>query len=719
MLCEASCGLTVELEDDRVVSVRGDEEDPLSHGHICPKAAAIEDIRQDPDRVLEPLMRTPGGEFQPVPWAEALKRAGQSIARLQAEHGPDSVALYLGNPVVHNFLGNLSLTQLIFSLGTRSRFSATSLDQLPHMLASLLMLGTQAMLPVPDVDRTDLMIILGANPVVSNGSLLTAPGMPRRLKELRRRGGRVVVIDPRRTETAELADAHHFIRPGSDALFLFAMLQVLFAEGRITPGRLGAFSDGLGDLREAARRFTPERVAGPTGLSAEVIRGLARDFASTRRAVLYARVGACTQEFGGLTLWLSYALHAVTGHLDEEGGLMLADPAVDLGKMARWMGQLGSYGTYRSRVRGLPEFGGELPVVTLAEEIETEGKGRIRGLITMAGNPVLSAPNGERLDRALEKLDFMVSIDIYRNETTRHAHLILPSAFGFEKMHYDGILYAVAARNVAKLVPPLYPTRGQARDEYDIILDLVQSIGRAREGSMVRRLRQGGIGALAGVMRRLGQRGMLEMLLRTGPHRVNVAKLEAAPHGIDLGPLTSRLPAVLETPGKRLQLAPAAYLADVGRLESRLESFERGPEVAGESHGGRPLMLIGRRHLRSNNSWMHNSARLVKGKERCTLLMHPDDARARGVQTGESARVRSRVGTVVATVEVSDEMGAGVVSLPHGWGHRRNGSGPPPVQTTASAHPGPSVNDLTDDEMLDTLSGTAALNGVPVTVERL
>ncbi|HEX9575689.1 MAG TPA: molybdopterin-dependent oxidoreductase [Myxococcales bacterium] len=696
MLCEAVCGLAVEMDGATVKGVRGDADDPFSRGHICPKAAAIADVQGDPDRIREPQRRE-GERWRAVSWDAALDEAGERLAAVQRKHGRSAVAFYLGNPSVHSYSAMLGVPFFSRALGTRTRFSATSVDQLPHMLAALEMFGHQLLLPVPDVDRTRFFLMLGANPRASNGSLMTAGGISRRLDELRERGGKLVVVDPRRTETAAEADQHFAIRPGTDALLLLAILHVLFEEGRADLRHLAPFTDGLASLREAAARFPPERVAERTGIPAREIRELARAFAAAPSAVAYGRVGASTQEFGGLAAWLVIALNAVTGNLDREGGFLFTSPAADLVGLSARMGDHGHFAAWRSRVRGLPEFGGELPAATLAEEIDTPGDGRIRALVTFAGNPVLSTPNGARLERALSGLEYMVSIDLYRNETTRHANLILPTSFGFERDHYDVVFYTLAVRNAARYVKPLMPVPKGVRGDFEVLLDLALRIRRHGGGRRGRAL-----GAVLRTVRAIGERRLLDLLLRFGPHRLSLRKLERHPHGIDLGPLRPQLPARLCTKDKRLQLAPPIFLRDLDRLEARL------------AQAPAELVLIGRRALRSNNSWMHNSLRLVKGPPGCVLLMHPEDAAERGLRPGARARVESRVGSVEVPVGVTADVARGVVSLPHGWGHTRQGA----ALGVASAHAGASLNDLTDEQAVDVLSGNAVFSGVPVSVKR-
>jgi anaerobic selenocysteine-containing dehydrogenase len=703
-LCEAMCGIAIELEGDKILAIRGDHDDPFSRGHVCPKAVALQDVHDDPDRLHRPLRKTATG-FEEIGWDEALDEAARRLAAIQQEHGRNAVAVYQGNPTVHNHGAILFSQVFLRSLGSRSRFSATSVDQLPQMLAALLMFGHQLLLPIPDVDRTDFLLILGANPLASNGSLMTAPGIERRLKAIKARGGRIVVVDPRRTETAALADLHLPIRPGGDALLLAAMIQTLFTEGRVRPGRLAEVTNGLDTLADAVSPFSPQAVAERTGITASAIRDLAREFVKAPSAVAYGRVGTCTQEFGALASWLVTALNLVTGNLDRPGGAMFPTPAADVVALADRIGHRGHFDKGRSRVRGLPEFGGEWPVAVLAEEIETEGPGQIRALVTSAGNPVLSTPNGARLDRALSRLDYMVSIDLYLNETTRHAHLILPPTFALERSHYDLVFHALAVRNTAKFSTALFAAHEGALHDWQILLQLATRLERARDLSRFKAWLKHRFYAA------LGPDGLLALLLRLGPHGagflpfskgLTLRKLRREPHGIDLGPLQPILPARLYTRTRRIELSPTPFVDDLKRLLAAL----RDP-------GNGELTLIGRRDLRSNNSWMHNCERLVKGRERCTLLMNPRDAEARGVRDGQRVRVATRAGSVRATLEVSEEIRPGVVSLPHGWGHERAGT----RLRVASARPGVSLNDLTDETLVDTLSGTSRLNGVPVRVD--
>jgi anaerobic selenocysteine-containing dehydrogenase len=722
-LCEAMCGIVIEHRDGIVLSVKPDRDDVLSRGHICPKAVALKDIHEDPDRLRRPLRRTAQG-WEEISWDAAFDEVERRVAAVRESHGNNAVAIYAGNPTVHNLGAMLAVGDFIRAVRTENLYSATSVDQLPHMVASHAMFGHQFLIPVPDVDRTQLFVCIGGNPVASGGSIMGAPGFEKRVAALRERGGRFVVIDPRRTESAEVADEHLSIRPGTDVFLLLGLLREVFVAGRADPGHLAGRVAGLEALRQAVLAFDPRELAERTGIPAARVAALAREIADEPRALVYGRVGACTQEFGGLVLWLIYCLNAVTRHLDHEGGMMFAEPAVDL---TRAYGSKGHYGRFQSRVRGLPEFGNELPVATLADEILTAGPGQVRALLTFAGNPVLSTPNGRQLDRALEGLEFMVSVDPYLNETTRHAHLILPPVSPLERSHYDIALSGFAVRNVAKYSPPLFEKPADALHDHEILAELTARLGASRgRAPLATRAR-------AALVRRLGPGGQLDLMLRTGaygmpyrgwvrwaaalpglgairrqlaaperrPQGLSLRRLEAAPHGIDLGPLEPNLLRRLATPDGKVQLAPQSHLKDL----------DRAARVLGQSAPS--LVLIGRRHVRSNNSWMHNSQRLVKGKPRCTLVIHPDDAACRGVADGATVRLRSRVGAVEVTAEVSDAVMPGVVSLPHGWGHDRPGT----RLGVASRHAGVSINDVIDDQRIDTLTGTAVLNGTPVEVE--
>lgn len=706
------CGLKIDVEGARVVSIRGDDEDPFSRGHLCPKAPALAQLHEDPDRLRQPMRRTATG-WQTLGWEEALDEAAIRIHEVQERHGRNAMAAYLGNPNVHNLGAQVFGPRLLRRLRTQNLYSATSVDQLPHMLAAYLMFGHQLLLPIPDVDRTGLLVVLGANPLVSNGSLMSAPGMATRLRELKARGGRLVVVDPRRSETAAKADLHLFIRPGTDALLLLGLLHVVFADRRVRLRHLEGVVDGVERLRSLVRDYSPARVAPLTGIAAEAIVELAHALADADAAVCYGRIGTSVQPYGSLCAWLINALNIVTGHLDHAGGAMFTSPAVDILDMPGGMGVgRGGFGRWRSRVRGLPEFGGELPVATMADEMLTEGEGQIRGLVTVAGNPVLSTPNGARLERGLAGLDFYVAVDFYLNETTRHAQLVLPPTSPLERSHYDLVFHLLAVRNTANYSPALFEPGPDQRHDWQILHGITTRLSDLRgHRSLAQRLGDAALG-------RLGPERVVDAGLRMGPYglkargrdMLSLAALRRQPHGIDLGPLEPRLPGRL--PKGRIDLVPSPMLVDLTRMRAELVEGASEPLELESGRRRTSLQLIGRRQLRTNNSWMHNVPTLMSGKPRCTLMMHPDDAAARSVEEGDHVCIESRVGRVVAPVTITTDVMPGVVSLPHGFGHGREGM----RLQVAQAHAGVSINDLTDELRIDALSGNAALSGVAVTV---
>jgi anaerobic selenocysteine-containing dehydrogenase len=721
-LCEATCGLEIEVDGDQIVSIRGDEHDVFSNGFICPKSYSLKELHSDPDRLRTPLRRRPGGAFEEVGWDEAFAAIDEALTPILAEHGRDAVAVYLGNPTAHDYGALLYGRAAFRTLGSKNIYTASTVDQQPKQVSAGLMFGTALSVPVPDVDRCSYLLMLGANPLVSNGSLMTAPDMRGRLRALRARGGKLVVIDPRRTRTAEEADEHHFIRPGTDAHFLMALVNTIVIDGLADPGPLAEHCAGLEEIPALAEGFTAEAAAATCGIPAADIRRIARELATTKPAACYARIGTCTQEFGTLANWLVDVLNVLTGNLDGPGGAMFARAAAGARNTA---GPPGSgrgtrIGRWRSRVRGLPEAFGELPVACLAEEIQTPGEGQIRALVTYAGNPARSTPNSERLEGALEELDFMLSVDVYLNETTRHADVILPGSSPLERSHYDVGLYQLAVRNVANFSPPIFEPNGSRPRDWQIMLRLAGifagqgpdadlaalddfvaagAVAEAAKGDAAL-AEQDGREVLAQLEPRRGPERLLDLLLRTGPYGLTLEELERNPHGIDLGPLEPRIPEVLRTASGKIELAPAEIVADVPRLRERLVPRNGS------------IVLVGRRELRSNNSWMHNLNVLVKGKERCTMHVHPDDAERLGLADGARARVRSRVGEVEVPVEVTDAIMPGVVSIPHGWVHDAPGA----RLSVAAAKPGTNSNALADEQIVEAVSGNAVLNGIPVEV---
>ncbi|WP_051470895.1 molybdopterin-dependent oxidoreductase [Patulibacter minatonensis] len=757
-LCEATCGLEVTVQDDRPTKVRGDRRDVFSHGFLCPKGVALGELHEDPDRLRAPLVRR-GDRLVECTWDEAFAEVQRLLVPLLDDHGRDACALYLGNPVAHSPGATLYAPLLAKALRSRNVFSASTLDQMPKHVSVGKMFGTALSVPIPDLDRTDHLLVLGANPLASNGSLMTAPNARGRLRAIRARGGRVVVVDPRRSRTAEEADEHVRIRPGGDALLLLAMVHVLFAEERVALGRLGAFTAGVEEVRAAAEPFSPERVAEHCGVAAPDIRRLARELSDAPTAAVYGRLGTCTVPFGTVTSWLVDVLNVLTGNLDREGGALLTTPAIGTQhtRGAPGHGRGMRTGRWTSRVRGLPEAMGELPTAALTEEIETPGDGQVRALITVGGNPARSAPDSGRLEAALAGLDALICVDIYRNETTRHAHVVLPPPSALERDHFDVVFTRLAVRNVANWSPAVLPRDEDAPDEWEILLRLLGVVtgqGPNVDTAMIDRYvaveaarRESGDehSPLAGadpedvVARlvdahgapRVGPARLVDLMLRAGPygrgvadgwvpgtdaapgdvdsvlaairaHGLTLAALEAAPHGVDLGPLRPSLPDALRTPSGSIELAPEEFLADLPRLEATLAD-PVDPDA---------LVLVGRRHLRSNNSWLHNLPVLTGGPERCTLQLHPDDATRLGIADGSTVRVTSRAGAVDAPAEVTDALRPGVVSLPHGWGHDADGA----RLGVAGLRPGTNSNVLTDDREVDPLSGTVVLNGIPVTV---
>ena len=688
-LCEAMCGLVIQTEGDKVTDVRGDKDDPLSRGHVCPKAAALQDIHEDPDRLRKPMkrIRTAPGEYQHVEieWSEALDLAADALASTIEKQGIDAIGAYFGNPSVHNY-GMLTHQRNLFRhIRTRNRFSATSVDQLPHHLVSLWCFGHMLLHPIPDVDRTHYFLMLGANPLASNGSIWTVPDVRQRLKDLKSRGGKLVVVDPRRTETAELASEHLFIRPGSDAAFLLAMIHVLFRDDLVAPGPLGDFTDGLDEVAAAVSELSPDWAAPLTGIEADDIVRIAHELAEAEAGICYGRMGVSTQAYGALCQWAIQVINVATGHLDKPGGSLFTRPAMDQVVNTN----PGGFGRFASRGRGLPEFNYELPAATMVDEIRTEGEGQIRLMFTGAGNPVLSTPNGRALDEALEEVDFMISVDPALNETTRHADVILPPTSPLEHDHYDIAFHNLAIRNTARYSPAVFDKPEGAMHDWEIFSELGARVAARLNLEP---------------MPTYPPDRMVDAALKSGPYgehtdwQLSIDKLKAHPSGIDLGPLEPSCPERLQTPNQRIQLAIPEVLADI-------ERFVKDTDVAGDHY-----RLIGRRHVRDNNSWMHNHHRLMKGKPRCQLLMHPDDVAKEGWQSGMIVTIESRVGAIDAELAASDEMMPGVVSLPHGYGHGLAGT----RGEVASRHAGVSCNDITDEQFVDQLSGNAAVNGVSV-----
>ncbi|WP_251092739.1 molybdopterin oxidoreductase family protein [Streptomyces sp. Caat 7-52] len=732
-LCEATCGLTLTVEGTRVTGARGDREDVFSKGFICPKGASFGAVDGDPDRLRAPLVRT-DGELREATWEEAFDAVAAGLRPVVERYGPDAVGVVLGNPNVHTVAGALYPPVLLGALRTRSLFTASTVDQMPKHVSSGLLFGDANAIPVPDLDHTDHLLLIGANPLESNGGLCTAPDFPGKLKALKARGGRLTVVDPRRTRTARLADRHLAIRPGTDALLLAAMAHTLFAEDLADPGDLARHIQGLDELRAALDEFTPEAVAPACDLDAGVIRTLARDLATAPTAAVYARIGSCTVPHGTLASWLVDVLNILTGNLDRPGGALFPQAATDRTPRPAGPGRGFALGRWRSRVGGHPEAKGELPLSALAEEIDTatdEGT-PVRALIAVAANPVLSAPDGDRLDKALNSLDFMVSVDPYLNETSRHAHVVLPPPPPAQSPHHDFAFNTLAVRNQVRYSRPAVPLEPGRMAESEILARLTlaatgmhgadpavvdamvvdQTLGKAvrDEHSPVYGRDPRDLAAL--LTGDTGPERRLDLMLRLGPYGdgfgarpdgLTLARLLDHPHGIDLGPLRPRLPQLLKTRSGKAELLPEPIAGDLPRLRAALRERPTG------------LVLVGRRHLRSNNSWMHNVPALTGGSNRCTVHIHPEDAARLGIRDGADVRVKGAGGEVVAPAEVTDAIRPGVVSLPHGWGHDRPGT----RLSHATTDPGVNVNQLLDGSLLDPLSGNAVLNGVPVELAAL
>ena len=725
-LCEACCGLELTIDAGNVTEIRGHDADVSSAGFICPKGAALGELHADPDRLRAPLVKRDGG-FVEVSWDEAFAEIERRLPPIIAAHGANAVAMVLGNPTAHKAGLLLYGARLTRAIGTTNVFSASTLDQMPKQLAAGWMFGHWLSVPVPDLVRTDLLVILGANPMASNGSMWTVPDFRGKAKALQARGGKLVVIDPRTTETAKLADQHLTIRPGGDAFLLLGIVHTLFAEQLIKLGRLAEHMVGVDAVKAAVAELTPERVAARCGIDAATIRELARQIAGAERAALYGRIGTCTQEYGTLASWLVDVVNALTGHLDEPGGAMFAKAmafaANTVGTPGKGRGVV--TGRRASRVSKAPEVFGELPMTCLAEEIETPGDGQIRALICVAGNPVLSAPNGPRIAAALEQLELMISLDIYLNETSRHADVILPGFSSLAEPHFDVAFPQLSWRNTARYSPAALPAPAGHPAEWEMLVRLIGIVrGRGAEVD-VRALddelaaedvaRSAGPMAssvLAQVSQWTGPDRLLDLALRSGPYGdrfgmvpegLTLAKLAAAPDGIDLGELAPRIPEVLRTPSGKIELAPPALIADVARARADLD------------RAAAPLVIIGRRHLRSNNSWMHNLPMLAKGPFRGAALVHPTDAARLALRDGGRARIRRGDRSIEVEVEVTLDIMPGVVSLPHGWGHGQSGT----RLRVAAERPGANLNAILDDSLRDPLSGNAVLGGVAIEMSPL
>jgi anaerobic selenocysteine-containing dehydrogenase len=688
-LCEAMCGIKIQYKNNDIISITGDKNDVFSQGHICPKAVALKDLYYDKDRLKTPLKKTKNGWIN-ISWNEALDEVANKIKAIQDKYGDNAVATYQGNPNVHNVGLMLYGKPLIKSLKTRQKYTASSVDQLPHHIASLLMFGHQMMIPIPDLDRTDYMLILGANPAISNGSMLTAPDFKKRLKAIKNRNGKVVCIDPRFTETAKVATEHHFIHPGKDALFLLSIIHVIFKEHLSQKGHLEKDLKNWTIIKDLSTDFPPETTEKFIGISALKMRETASEFAKAKTAVCYGRLGVSTQEFGGMCIWLVNVLNLITDNTDKIGGAMFTLPAIDLVGMSGSQNKTGTFNRYQSRVNNLPEYSGEFPVATLADEILTKGEEQVKAFVCIAGNPVLSTPNGAKLEKALSELDFMVSLDIYLNETSKYADIILPTTTGLETIHYDLAFHQLAVKNTSKFCEPLFEKEANQRHDWQVLNALTER--------------------LTGEKNPATPEMMLDFMLKYSPYKsqnITIKTLKEQPHGVDFGDLKPCLSQRLFSEDKKIDLAPMPFVNDIKRLKSQMKQWQTTNKT------DYPFYLIGRRQLRNNNSWMHNSAILTSGKNRCTLLIHPMDAEKLHLKNGQDVLVTSNVNTVKIPVEISQDMMQGVLSIPHGFGHHRNGI----KMHIAEKNAGVSINDLTDDQSLDNVTGNANFSGTKVKIE--
>jgi anaerobic selenocysteine-containing dehydrogenase len=719
-LCESMCGLRVTVQGDQVLQIRADPDNAFSRGHICPKGTTLGDLHHDPDRLRQPMVRS-GSLWQTASWEAAFERIEELAEGVRARHGSDAFAFYGGNMSKSGFDTSRYTTLLVRQGRFAQRFSSSSVDQLPKNVSNFLMYGDMWKMPIPDIDRTDLLVIFGGNPAASKGSIFAHRDVMGAIKALRARGGRVVVVDPVRTGTAQVADEWISIRPGSDAALLLAMVHVLFAEGRVRLKHLQGQVNGLGELRTACAPFTPERVSHFTGVPADTVVALVRSISDAARAAVYGRIGTCTQEFGTLASWLIDVVAALTGNLDAVGGSLWSTQVAPHLALTPALPTNAPLVGAPNRVRGVPGILGQYPASCLAEEIDTPGQGQVHGLVTLGCNPVLSAPGSRRLDAALPLLDCMVSVDLYRNETTRHAHVILPALSPLEQPHWDVWSWPFSL-TIGGHYSPALVSPGDRPEEWRVLARLGAIVGGNPKADLeamddayfAAMCQQTGVDP-AMALRALPQHGggrILDLCIRTAalgdqfgrkPEGLSLQSFMQQPDGIVLGTAGPQGSAAIKTPSGRIELAPTHMLADLPRLE---QAMRREPPA---------LVLVSRRHLRSLNSWMHNVDALVSGKDRCNLHMHPQDAARLQITEDAQVQVSSESGTLTVAVEINRDIRPGVVSLPHGWGHGATGT-----QTTVAAHhAGVNINLLSPGRLVDAASGNAVLNGIPVRVERV
>lgn len=681
-ICEANCGLLIELQDREVLSIKGNPDHVLSRGHICPKATAIADLQDDPDRLRKPVKKV-DGDWQEIEWEQAYREIAEKTAALRSEGA--RAAMYSGNPSAHDYSMGMQTRLLHKSIDARGMFTASTLDQIPHHYAQYHLFGHVSLAAVPDIDHTQCLVIVGGNPAASNGSLWTVPDFKKRVKEMQARGGELITIDPRLSETAKLADQHHYIRPGSDTAMLIAVLKFILEKAPVPRAGLAELlDDSWKALEPALDAFTMEELSGHCGIAEDELRSLAGKLCGAK-AVIYGRMGVSVCAFGSLNQWLINIINLASGNLDREGGAMFPEPLLDT---VNQVGK-GSIRTVETARGTMPMVMGEIPTIAFADEMLREDDERIRALFVIAGNPVVSAPDGRRTDTALAQLDLMVAVDMYVSETARHADYILPPCGPLQKDHYGLFFGPLAIRNYGDYSPAILDKEEGEKADWEIIAELASAITTQR-GGKAPNIRE--------------PRDTLDAMLRASPKGMSLAEVEEHGDGVDLGALRPNLKERIMTENGLIHAVPDTLLAEI----------ERFREVLNDASTDDRLLLIGRRHVRSNNSWLHNSQRLLKGPDRCTAMIHPDDAQVHDVSDGDMVQVASRVGAVKIPAEITDQVMAGVISIPHGFGHDREG-----VRLSVAAQkPGVSLNDLTDPAHYDPLTGNAVLNGTPVTLER-
>lgn len=718
-LCEGMCGVTVKVEGGQVATVRPNRQDVWSQGHVCPKGTTLGALHDDPDRLRTAMVRD-GSEWKSASWDTALERLEELAEGVRNRHGPHAFAAYGGNMAGKDATLSRYTGLMLATSGIQQVYSSGTVDQHPKNLSAMLMFGNEWKIPIPDLDNTDLFVIFGGNPAASKGSIFSHRDVMGAMRDLRARGGRVIVIDPVRTKTAQAADQWIGLKPGTDAALMLGVAHVLFARGAVRLRHLDGLIEGLDALRDVAGEFSPQVVAPFCGIEASIIEDLADELIRTDRSAIYGRIGTCTQSFGTLASWMIDVLAILTGNLDRRGGSMWSRPAASLVDMLATLPDGMPVVMGKSRVRGVPAVLGQFPASCMAEEIATPGPGQIKGLVTFAANPALSAPDSGKLAQALPLLECMVSLDNYINETTRHAHVILPSPSFLESAHFDMWSWIFCLTSGGHYSPPVFPPVDRP-DHWRIVARVGAIIG-GQPGADIDAMDDGYFRALAtgrGIdpdlaITALPERGparILDLAIRAGPFGdrfgavaggLSLDSFRNQPDGVIIGPATPQAQEGFATSSGKIEIAPALILSDIPRLKLALGANDPA------------LVLVSRRHLRSMNSWMHNVDTLVKGKDRCTVQMHSADAATRGLEGGDLVTLTSAAGSIVVPMEIDDDIRPGVVSMPHGWGH----SDAQTHLSVAKVHPGANTNVLSPGTLVDVISGNAVLNGIPVEIAK-